>query len=316
MQIGILINDKEYREALVERLSNYDNDLLVNIINGSESFSKNSLILTDIDPSTLDKNLLIKLKPRTLFLTASFSPNATDNGLHLVFKYCSVADLLSEASLVYKEWQGIGYGRNHSAKIISVWFENDAMAYNKCMSFARQILYRKGDRVLVVSLSYLNDYGSDEAGDFNQFARMMYSISTGRHDAVYGHTYTDSYGISALMLKKGRNPMAYLDKEELMSVIASMATFYDTLILDMGTCYRKQNLFISEHSDNVVFFENGRRYTDLVNMLGKESMSKVIIIRQSGDTEDAVAIDDVISQIYGNNIYESNKSKNYKKIRS
>ena len=79
MQIGILINDKEYREALVERLSNYDNDLLVNIINGSESFSKNSLILTDIDPSTLDKNLLIKLKPRTLFLTASFSPNATDN---------------------------------------------------------------------------------------------------------------------------------------------------------------------------------------------------------------------------------------------
>ena len=74
MQIGILINDSEYREALVERLSCYDNDLLVNVINGSESFSKDSLILTDIDPLTLDKDLLFKLKPRTIFLSASFPP--------------------------------------------------------------------------------------------------------------------------------------------------------------------------------------------------------------------------------------------------
>ncbi len=301
MQLGILINDSEYREALVERLSNYDNDLLVNVINGSEPFSRDSLILTDIDPSTLDKDLLAKLIPRTIFLTASFPSDAKETDYHRVFKFGRVADLLSEASFLYRDWHGIGYGRNHSAKIITAWFENDAASYDRSMALARQIVYRKGDRVLVIGLGFINDYGCDQACDINRFAKMMYSISTGRNDAAYGHTYIDSYGISALMLPKGRNPLAYLDEDELMDVIASMASMFDTLILDMGSCYRKQNLIISENSDSIVYFESGRRYIGLEKMFGKESLSRIIRVRHSGDIEDALAIDDLISQIYGRN---------------
>lgn len=301
MQLGILINDSEYREALVDRLSCYDNDLLVNVINGSESFSKDSLILTDIDPDALGKDLLTKLRPRTIFLTAADSPGAGESDYHRFFKYRSVGDLLSEASIVYKDWLGITYGRDHSAKIIAALFENDAVSYDKCMSLARQIIYRRGDRVLVASLSYLNDYGCDDTGDINRFAKLMYSISKGRHDAVYGFTYTDSYGISAFLLDKGRNPLAYLDGDELMSVIASTATMFDTLILDIGTCYRKQNLIISEQSDKIVFFENGRRCIGLEKMLSRNALSNVIKVKQSSDTEEAMAIDDVINQIYGIN---------------
>ncbi len=309
MQIAILINDGEYRDALVERLTCYDNDLLVNVINGSTAFNKDSLILTDVDPSALGKDVLNKLIPRTIFLTASLSGAGRETDYHCLFKYKSVSDILSEASLVYKDWRGIGYGRDYSAKIISVFFENDASAYDKCMSLARQIIYRRGDKVLVMSLSYINDYGREDKGDINRFARMMYSISTGRNDAAYGHTYTDSYGVSALILKNGKNPLAYLEEEDLMGVIASMAASFDTLILDMGTCYRKQNLTISENSDNTIFFEVGRRYIDLEKMLSDDALSKVIRIRLSGDTEDAMAIDDLINQIYGNYEDETYKSK-------
>lgn len=301
MQIAILINDSEYREALVERLSCYDNDLLVNVINGSTSFNKDSLILTDIEPANLEKDLLRKLSPRTIFLTASFSPETGETDCHRFFKYKSVADLLSEASLVYKDWRGVGYGRDHSAKIIAVCFENDSVSHDKCMSLARQIVYRRGDRVLVLGLSYINDYGCDEIGDVNRFARMMYSISTGRHDAAYGHTYTDTYGISALMLKKGKNPLSDLDEEELMRVISSMASSFDTVILDIGTCYRKQNLILAENSDNIVLFEVGRRSVDLNDFLSDDAASKAIKIKQSGDTDEVMALDDLINQIYGNN---------------
>ena len=316
MQIAILINDVEYREALIDRLSCYDNDLLVNVINGSSSFNKDSLILTDIEPANLEKDLLRRLRPRTIFLTASFSPDAKETECHRFFKYKSVADLLSEASLVYKDWHGIGYGRDHSAKIIAVCFENDALASDKCMSLARQIVYRRGDRVLVLSLSYINDYGLDDAEDINRFAKMMYSISTGRHDAAYGHTYTDSYGISALRLKKGRNPIAHLEEDELMSVITSMASAFDTVILDVGTCFRKQNLIISENSDNIVLFEVGRRTIDLENFLSAAAISKIIKVKQSSDTEEAMALDDLINQIYGNHGEEVDKSKSNQEIRT
>ena len=308
MQIAILINDSEYREALVERLSCYDNDLLVNVINGTTSFNKDSLILTDIDPNNLEQDILCRLRPRTIFLTAAFSPGTGDADCHRVFKYKSVSDLLSEASLVYKDWRGIGYGRDHSAKIIAVCFENDSVSYDKCMSLARQIVYRRGDRVLVLGLSYINDYGCEDTGDVNRFARLMYSISTGRQDAAYGHTYIDSYGISALMLKRGKNPLAYLDEDELMRLITSMAASFDTVILDIGTCYRKQNLILSENSDNIVLFEVGRRLVDLENLLCEDAATKVIRVKQSSDTEEAMALDDLINQIYGNNGEEVYKS--------
>lgn len=308
MQIAILINDREYRDALVERLASYDNDLLVNVINGKDSFSDNSLILTDIRPETLEKDLLLKLRPRTIFLTPSFSQKAQEQGFHLLFKYCSVADIISEASIVYRDWHGIGFERNHSAKIISVFCENDSVSYDKCMTLARQIVYRIGHKVLVVSLSYINDYGCDEAGDSNRFARMMYSISTGRGDAVYGHTYTDSYGISALMLQKGKNPLAYLGGDELMNVTSSMASIFDSLIFDIGTCYREQNLTVSENSDNLLFFESGRRQIDIEKILSEDAVSRLIKVKQCGDTEEAMAIDDIINKIYGLNTYEIDKS--------
>lgn len=305
MQIAVLINDSEYRDALVERLLSYNNDLLVNVITGATAFSRDSLILTDIDPATLEKDLLMKLKPRTVFISASFSRNPAETDYHRFFKYRTVSDLLSEVSLVYKEWHGIGYERDHSAKIISVFFENDAASYDKCMSLARQIVYRRGDKVLVVGLSYINDYGCDDNGDINRFAKMMYSISSGRHDASYGHTRSDSYGISTLILPKGKNPLAYLDEEELLGVISSMAAMFDTLILDMGTCYRKQNFTIAENSDSLILFETGRRYTGLEKMLCKEAAAGLIRLRQSGGTEDLVAMEDVINQIYG---YEDGKN--------
>ena len=305
MQIGILINDREYREALIERLSDYDNDLFVNVITGPDSFSKDCLILTDIEPKRIEKEQLTRLIPRTLFLTVSSVSDEDETECHRAFKYSSVAELLSEASIVYKDWHGIGYGRDHSAKIIAVCSDNDAVSGDRCMSLARQIIYRKGDKVLVIGLSYINDYGCDDTGPVNRFARMMYAISTGRHDAAYGYTNTDSYGVSALILQKGRNPLAFLDGDELMGVISSLASLFDTLILDIGTCYREENMLAVENSDNILFFENGRRHVRPEDFLSREAASKVIRISLRGDTEDVMALDDAINQIYGSKTYET-----------
>ena len=69
MRIGILIRDTEYREALVHKLSTYDNNIFVNIISNNIKDASGSVILTDIAPSELDNKVLTALRPRTVFIT-------------------------------------------------------------------------------------------------------------------------------------------------------------------------------------------------------------------------------------------------------
>ena len=68
MRIGILIRDAEYREALAEKLSLYDNDLYVNIIDNSNKDTSGNLILTDIKPDEIEPGTLNAIRPRTVFL--------------------------------------------------------------------------------------------------------------------------------------------------------------------------------------------------------------------------------------------------------
>ena len=71
MRIGIMIRDAEYRDALVQKLSSYDNNIFVNIISDNVKDASGSVILTDIPPSELENKVLTALKPRTVFIAGS-----------------------------------------------------------------------------------------------------------------------------------------------------------------------------------------------------------------------------------------------------
>ena len=296
MRLGILIRDAEYRDALAKKLSSYDNDIFVNILDGTVKDTRGSIIVTDIKPGELDKGVLKAISGRTVFLTDS-SEDISDS-CHCAFKYGSVAGLVSELSLLYNERHGPGPGRRYASRIISAVCETDLYAAQKCLSLARQIIYRFGGRVLVLPLSYINDYGTRETGK-NTMSRLLYSIETGRERDPYSFTYTDSYGVSNLLLPPGRNPMAYLNEEELRCLISGLSTRFDTVICDIGTCFRDENVLLMKESDSVILFGTGRRITGLDETLGNEAFRKVIEIKLTGETDEAAEIDDCISRIYG-----------------
>lgn len=312
MRLGLLIRDAEYRDALAEKLSSYDNDLFVNIMDGSTKETSGSLILTDIRPGEIDPEVLKAIKVRTVFLVDSQKDDT--EGCHTVFKYGSVTSLISELTLVYNEWHGAGPGRNYSSGIITVCCETDAYSSFKCSSLARQMIYRHGGRVLILPLSYINDYGIRDC-DKNNISKLLYLIHTGREHSSDGFTFTDSYGVSSLMLTPGRNPVAYLDKEELRDLVSGLATKFDTIICDAGTCLRKENVLLMKESDKIVYFETGRRVLGLDEMIGKEAAGKLIRIKMTGEADEAAAIDDCINQIFSNGNNGQNKSGNDKRIR-
>lgn len=324
MRLGILIYDSEYRNALVNKLSSYDNDIYVNVIGGAGSDSDDCLILTDIAPESLDDKALSRLMPRTVFLTGAYgaehSGNESSAGLasdcHRLFKYITVSEMISELSLVYNEWRGIPHSRDYSAKTIAVCSEYDSFSSDKCLTLAGQIIYMHGGSVLVIGLGFINDYGMHGSPDMNRFARLMYAISNGRERESDSFTYTDSYGVSFLTLPCGRNPMAYLNEEELRCMISGLSCRFDTVILDVGNCYRKENVSLIRESENIVYFEGGRRAVPLSEVIGREAAERAFSIKITGDAAEAMEIDECINRIFGMGDHGNIKGKNDKEIRS
>ena len=313
MRIGIMIRDAEYRDALVHKLSRYDNDIFVNIIGNNIKDASGSVILTDIPPSELGNKVLTALRPRTVFIAAS--EKDTGNDCHTVFKYCSMQEMISELSLVYNHWHGMGPGIDHSARLISVCCESDSYSAERCRALAGQIIYSHGGSVLILPLSYINDHGVNEALRENSLSRLLYSIQRGREKYIEGVTYTDSYGVSSLLLSKGRNPVAYLDAEELRILISGLSKKYDTIIADTASCFRSENIILMKASEKIIFFERGRRETGIEEMLGSEVLTKLIRVKFTGGTEDVIAMDDCIKQIFGTDGNESIKGRDSKEVR-
>lgn len=297
MRLGLLIKDSEYRDALAARLSSFDNDLFVNILNGTNKDSSQSLIVTDILPGEIDPGVLKKISARTVFLKSSDKDVPAD--LHSVFKYSSVSCLISDLSAVYNEWRGCGPGRNHVSKLITVCSETDLYSGISCLQLARQIIYRYGGNILIVPLSYVNDYGSREYSKNNDLQRLLYSIISGRYKRPDIYTYTDSYGISFLHLPPGINPVAYLSEEEIMLILTEFGSQFDAVICDAGTCFRSENLAVIKESDHLICFGNGRREIGLGSIIESEAEGKVMRIRLSGSPEEAAELDRCIQLIYG-----------------
>ena len=308
MRLGLLIRDAEYRDALVHKLSSYDNDIFVNIIGNNVKEASGSVILTDIPPKELDSKVLNALKPRTVFLISSEKEDGEE--CNTIFKFCSIPEMISELSLVYNRWHGMGLGIDHSAKLITVCSESDSYSSERCKALAGQIIYSHGGSVLILPLSYINDYGVNDKVRVNSLSRLLYSIQCGRENGLEGVTYTDSYGVSSLLLGKGRNPVAYLDEDELRTLIFGLSKQYDTIIADTASCFRPENIEVMKESESIVLFERGRRVTGIEEILGEDTMRKLIRIKLTGGTEDVITMDECLKKIFGAGGDESIKGRN------
>lgn len=313
MRIGIMIRDEEYREALVQKLSTYDNDIFVNVIGNNIKDASGSVILTDISPSELDSKVLAALRPRTVFIAGS--KNEIREDCSSVFKYTSIPEMISELSVVYNRWHGLGPGVDHTARLITVCSETDSYSAERCRSLAGQIIYSHGGSVLILPLSYINDYGVSETLRSNSLSRLLYSIECGRERGIEGVTYTDSYGVSSLLLSKGRNPVAYLDEDEIRTLIFGLSRRFDTIIADAATCFRNENIAVMKESEKIVFFERGRRLTGIEEILEGAGPGKLIRVKLTGGTEDVISMDECIRKLFGTGSNESIKGGNSKEIR-
>lgn len=312
MRLGILIEDTEYRDILVEKLITYNNGIFVNILSGSVIDTSDSLILTDLPPERIDSRSLEAVRDRIVFLTSTETDSR--EGINSIFKYSSIPIISAGLSYFHDLWQGSGPIGSMPTRFIAVISESDVFSSDRCRSLARQIIYREGGSLLLLPLSYINDYAFIDSPKQSCMPRMMYSLRTGRRFEYERFTYTDSYGISYLLAGPGKNRLAYLDEDELKSCIRGLASRYDTVIGDMATCFRPENVSLIDNACNVIFFENGRRDPDIADLTSTDISDRLIRIRLSGDASEAGAIDDCIKRIYGKRTDGHYESQNDSKV--
>ena len=304
MRVQLLMRDAEYRNALTEMISVEDRDIFVEVSSTAAKDGK-SLILTDIDPKEIDSEILAKISRRTLFLSPvdpervrSSAAAGNEVKLHVIFKYCCLSSIMAELAILYHEWTGDIGGVSTMTRTIAVTGESDLLSSERCRSIARQIIYLNGGSVLILPLGFINDYSTDTEESQGWFSRLMYLIDEGRDYPAESFISKDSYGISYLMLPQGLNPVAGIGGEYLRKLISSIGFRFDTLILDIGTCFRKENIEIAAHADDILFIGNGRRIPDISRIIGSEASSKVRRIRINSDEDETLAIDECLRAMY------------------
>ena len=298
MRLGLLIRDSEYRSALISGIADYDGDIILDVINPGDDIQSDALILTDIMPAETDRLLLDKIKDRTVFLLTNNLPENQYSKIYTCFKYSSIRKLLAEMSDIYQRWRGIENRSAVNSKIIVCCSDTDAFSQSICSVLARQIVYRHGGSVIIIPLGYINEEGMNFCEDINRFARLMYMVENGRDTEISTITYTDSYGISHLMLPKGRNPVAYLEEDDLRKLILYISTLFESVILDIAGCFRKENLNIIRNAYSALIFETGRRRLDFKEIIGDE-IKNFRIIKLSEGSDEAFAVDEYVKELYG-----------------
>lgn len=306
MRVQLLIRDKEYQDALTEMIAGSDMDILIEIKSESSRDGK-SIILTDISPDELDRDVLCKISPRTLFLSAVRPGNDAGRKvsgeisapLHIVFKYSCISNILAELALVHHEWTGDPGNISTVSRTIAVIGESDYHSADRCRILARQIVYRKGGSVLILPLGYINDYSYDTGEARGWFTRLMYMIDEGKDYPADSFVCKDSYGVSYLMLPRGLNPVSGLGNAYLGKLIMSLGCRFDTLILDAGTSFRRENIDLAARSDRILYFGSGRRIPDITKIIGSEAADRLTTISISADQDETISIDEFVMQICG-----------------
>ena len=303
MRIKLIINDEEYRKAMLRTICQLDKDVFIEVAKSNDRLISDdkTIILTDLNCENLEYGA-----NKVVFLTTNPDDHIIvdkPESIQRLFKYNSISSILSDIEQLNYLWTGVTDSINDvSSRIYAVCSDNADDSSKLSQALARQIAFRKGGDILLLSLKYVNEYSAQDESNNSRFTRLMYYMDTGKKIPIDAFIYTDSYGISYLRLPPGLNPIAYMNSEELLSTIRNLSQLkYDTVVLDIGDTYSESNIRMINRSDNILWFMTERGKFDFNEICFEkninEKIMKIPVFGKDADIE--LSIDDYVRNVYG-----------------
>lgn len=293
MRLLLVFRDKEYQNALVERISNIDKDIYVDIGDASlgENY-KSSIILTDISPDSIDEKTLKQIQDKTVFLVdhetdnygtfekgkekIEISKNVTDESekTFTIHKYKKASEILRGIISIYNKINNLKYHKSINGKKFAIYSSCEDMSSLTSSMLSRQLIATTGKSVAIIPLSFINPFPDSVTDESRILSKFIYKMDTGQKIINEEFFIKDSYGISYLKMTKGVNELAYIKGDILAKLINYISENFNSVVIDIGTCFRKENIDIIKTSDRVISVNDGQIELDLNNILHNTDNSK------------------------------------------
>lgn len=262
IKVKILIEDEEYREALVNRLPFCDVSLGAEVVCSLDEGSREEdyLILTDRLPDEFEESSIDK---RKIVYLSQYDDGLYENQANYISKYAPITDIVADLSQIYMETFGTHGMRNfNGVELISVCSFEESDISNISRFVARQISYIKQRKVLLMSLRDINPFVCDcKAGEFE---RLIYKLSKSEQICIEKFFYQDEYGVYCIRSNELINRISQMHDDEKQWFIKELCKIFQVIVLHIGCSLSKCNVEIIRNSD-VVFCAGECCLDDILN---------------------------------------------------
>lgn len=266
MKLKLVMRDARYRNALLNALETYSQDLFIEV-GEFENTDEDSLIITDYNPRKFNTQIIKEHKGGIVFLLKDDIPEKLrrrNQGPFFVFKYAGAENIMTSLNLAYSLWRGDLNLQDKNYKTICVFSDQDDKRTGYISEIlSRQLIYRKGLKTIIIPLTLINNHISSCLGDRRDFLRIMYYMEMERHFSRETFFRKDNYDVEYLRLPVGINYLARLNTDKLSKMINFLGrNYFDVIVLDIGTAYTELGLHAIEKS----------KYGIWVHSTGREEM--------------------------------------------
>ncbi|MBR6444553.1 MAG: hypothetical protein IKS63_03910 [Firmicutes bacterium] len=245
IRIGIIAGDRDYALALAFGMTEVRRDLIVEVLPGPG-------VCTDMDLLLVEEQLVGSMseQEKTVILCREKADQRMDRreGVYKLWRYSNIRDIVSSIMYIYT-WI---YGR-HVAYV-----EKDMVRFygfispcggtgctSVAMAVAQEMERFHGRNVMYISLGQISpvpEYMRTESGGRTIAEYLYHSLGRNRDIWRMKDVPVESFlsrsdsGVEALTASPGRNPLPYLDRDDISRFMSSIAKSarYDTVIIDAG----------------------------------------------------------------------------------
>ena len=268
MRLKLVMKDREYRDALAERIRRSRWNLYV-IIEDNFRMEEDTLLVTDVGEG--------KLREGMVLLSSECRREVEGKGPYVLFKYAGVDELLTDLRLCAFLWTGKGDLRRGEERIVTVGaVERTDLGHRLAEQVALELGERLEEPVLLLDLTYFYREGQPEESG-NTFRKLVYYLQSGKSIPVEVFFRRERGNVFRVRMPRGMNELMKIPGRECLELIREMGRYFSAVVCSVGDCFSERNIEVMKNSEWCIYMaeEDMREYFPKTSLVVPERTGEI-----------------------------------------
>lgn len=268
MRLKLVMKDREYRDALAERIRRSRWNLYV-IIEDNFRMEEDTLLVTDVGEG--------KLREGMVLLSSECRREVEGKGPYVLFKYAGVDELLTDLRLCAFLWTGKGDLRRGEERIVTVGaVERTDLGHRLAEQVALELGERLEEPVLLLDLTYFYREGQPEESG-NTFRKLVYYLQSGKSIPVEVFFRRERGNVFRVRMPRGMNELMKIPGRECLELVREMGRYFSAVVCSVGDCFSERNIEVMKNSEWCIYMaeEDMREYFPKTSLVVPERAGEI-----------------------------------------